>query len=61
MPPAPIQDSFSGASVCTICKACAGPPTASNTNTGVRIKAKIINVACTVSVQETAKKPPMNV
>ncbi|MNL89625.1 hypothetical protein D3C87_2200700 [compost metagenome] len=37
------------------------PPTARITNTGVRISAKIIRVACTVSVQLTARKPPIKV
>ncbi len=30
------------------------------TNNGVISSAKIISVACTVSVQLTARKPPMN-
>jgi hypothetical protein len=37
------------------------PPTLSTTATGVRISAKIISVACTVSVQLTARKPPIKV
>ncbi len=37
------------------------PPVASITITGVRISAKIISEACTVSVQLTARKPPMKV
>ncbi|MNP76681.1 hypothetical protein D3C76_1739700 [compost metagenome] len=37
------------------------PPVASNTITGVRINAKIIRVACTVSVQLTARNPPIKV
>ena len=37
------------------------PPTAKYTITGVRISAKIISVACTVSVQLTARKPPIKV
>ena len=37
------------------------PPIEKITIIGVRISAKIINVACTVSVQLTAKKPPRKV
>ena len=37
------------------------PPTAMMTKTGVRIRAKSIRVACTVSVQLTARKPPKKV
>ncbi|MNC80080.1 hypothetical protein D3C75_1327490 [compost metagenome] len=37
------------------------PPVASMTTIGVRIKAKIISVAWTVSVQLTARKPPTKV
>jgi len=35
-------------------------PRARMTNNGVISSAKIISVACTVSVQLTARKPPMN-
>ncbi|MNJ70050.1 hypothetical protein D3C77_664650 [compost metagenome] len=35
-------------------------PSARMTNSGVTSSAKIISVACTVSVQLTARKPPMN-
>ncbi|MNN18791.1 hypothetical protein D3C76_1754000 [compost metagenome] len=37
------------------------PPVAISTITGVRIRAKIISVAWTVSVQLTARKPPTKV
>ncbi|MNE97895.1 hypothetical protein D3C80_1963220 [compost metagenome] len=37
------------------------PPTVIITITGVRISAKIIRLACTVSVQLTARKPPTKV
>ncbi|MNC33969.1 hypothetical protein D3C75_823810 [compost metagenome] len=37
------------------------PPTAKMTMTGVRISAKIIRLACTVSVQLTARNPPIKV
>ena len=37
------------------------PPTEIMTTIGVSIKAKIIKVACTVSVQLTARKPPTKV
>ena len=37
------------------------PPVATSTITGARIRAKIIKVACTVSVQLTARKPPIKV
>ena len=40
---------------------CAVPPSDRYTMTGVRISAKSISVACTVSVQLTARKPPMKV
>ncbi len=47
------------AATCTM--AVSMPPTAMMTNTGVRMRAKIIRVACTVSVQLTARKPPKKV
>ncbi|MNT28633.1 hypothetical protein D3C72_1643330 [compost metagenome] len=37
------------------------PPVEISTITGVRISAKIISEACTVSVQLTARKPPTKV
>ncbi|MOA01960.1 hypothetical protein D3C78_1213900 [compost metagenome] len=37
------------------------PPVASSTMIGVSNRAKIISVACTVSVQLTARKPPTKV
>ncbi len=37
------------------------PPVANSTMIGVRISAKIISEACTVSVQLTARKPPTKV
>ncbi|MNC74784.1 hypothetical protein D3C75_1262020 [compost metagenome] len=37
------------------------PPTDIITITGVRIRAKIIRLACTVSVQLTARNPPTKV
>ena len=39
----------------------AAPPSAKYTITGAKISAKIISEACSVSVQLTAKKPPINV
>ncbi|MNR68382.1 hypothetical protein D3C85_1929000 [compost metagenome] len=42
-------------------KVVSAPPVAISTTTGVRIRAKIISVACTVSVQLTARKPPKKV
>ena len=59
---APLKKSrLAGFTCSTSARLSAGPPVPRITNTGVRISAKIIRLACTVSVQLTARKPPTKV
>ncbi len=51
---------FDGSWAAMVSMAVPMSPKARMTNTGVINSAKIISVACTVSVQLTARKPPMN-
>ena len=55
------QSSLAGSSCSIATRLSPRPPVLMTTMSGVRISAKIISVACTVSVQLTARKPPTSV
>ena len=52
------QSTLAGLACSITARLAAGPPVAITTTIGVSTSAKIISVACTVSVQLTARKPP---
>ena len=55
------QSTRVGSAAAIVAQASAGPPAIAITAMGVRINASTISVACTASVQLTARKPPISV